>query len=290
MNFYITDWQTYFKPIQDRGIKVLLALVPNDDGACVGNLFESKTWTEALQEQYGDYPFNPQETYRMIDELAELMREYPIDGIAFEDEYIGQWAAPDGNNKYAFASNSANILRFCYELEQAAGRPIIYENDDLYNNSGGITESAAFTDRKGKEVTVLRNDIIDYCFSPVYGKWNPNPASAGFPLNRYSPVAVAVADVNLSAPKPPYEAPGIRAMMKQHLYGGYGVVHYYCLRSRDELRDGIPIFGKSPFFQDMFGPGNAGKPEAYFSLISETLHGQKTVYRGEDYPRRFRFA
>jgi hypothetical protein len=37
----------------------------------------------------------------------------------------------------------------------------------------------------------------------------------------------------------------------------------------------------------MDGPGNAGKPEAYFTQVSETLYGKKTVYVGKDYPRRF---
>jgi hypothetical protein len=292
----ITNWQTYFKPIRDRGIKVLLAIVPNMDGACIGNLFESASWTQALQEQYGDYPFNPGETYRMIDELAELMKECQIDGIGFDEEYIGNWRPLGDDNQYYYIStNSANILRFCYELQAAVDKlggtenlgengKLIFENYEL----SAVAESASFTDRKGKEVTVLRNDILDYCFSQTYGAWNPNPKSVGFPRDKYGPASIALADVNGSAPKPSYAnvEHGIQARMKQHLYGGYGVVMYYCLRSRDEMRIGIPVWGIAPWYPEMYGPGNAGKPEAYFTRISEMLHGQKTIYVGRDYPRR----
>jgi len=285
MHTYLTQADTYLKPIRDRGIKVILSIVPNDDGVGVGNLFTAKNWTQALQDKYGDYPFNPEATYKMIDEIADLIKRLQIDGIAYDEEYVGDWK-PAGGTPTGFAVNGGNILRFSYELDKAVGRHIINETYEW--SWGMMPSSATFRDREGKQVTAYRDVQLDYGYNSTYGGWLDN-SIFGLPRNKYGPVPIALADVKTS-PKPPYGAGsiGIDSKMKNHLYGGYGVVMYYCLRSRNELKYGIPEWGMDPWPANMYGPGNAGRPEAYLSRISRILHGMDTVYEGEiDYPRRF---
>ena len=262
-----------------------MSFIPNSDGAAVGNLFESASWTKELQEQYGDYPFNPQETYRMIDEIARLMKDLQIDGIAFDEEYIGTWLPPDSGQRITLSRNNVNIIRFMYELQAALDllgedRKIIYENYEIVS----IPEYAAFKNRLGEPVTVQRNGLLDYTSNPWYGRWDSDPVSAGIPRDRYGPLSVAIADTPQTSPNPIYL---IQALMKDHLYGGYGVVMYYCLRSRTDIAEGNR-FGSFPWPADQFGADN--RPETYLSKISETLHGQKTVFAGEDYRRKFDFA
>jgi len=312
--YYINDyfkyyWEMYFKPVRARGIKVLLAIVPNSDGVGVGNLFESASWTEALQEQYGDYPFNPHETYRMIDEVAQLMKDYQIDGIAFDENYIGAWLPPDAGTwlppndpaRITLARNNANIIRFMYELQAALdllgeNRKIIFEHDEniQYGGLNIIPEYAEFTNRQGVPVTVRRNDLLDYSFNPGTGdtsnltNWSANPASPGFPRDRYGPVSVDIAGSSMwGAPRPPpFEGTNFTSVgtyMKDHLYGGYGVVRYYCLRSRTDIAEG-DRWGWPAFPSNFFGADN--RPETYLTKISEMLHGQKTVYIGDDYRRK----
>ena len=279
MNHYITNGETYFKPIRDTGIKILLQIQPMRDGVGIGNLFTSSSWTAEDTANYGfAYPFGPPETYRMIDEIAQLMVDIQIDGIAFDDSNIGTWLPPAGGGRRSFAVNNANIIRFCYELQAALdlkgyGRKAIFENYE-YNS---IPVSATFVNRQGVEVTVQRNDYLTYAFSQSYGGWNENPSSPGFPYDRYGPASVAIADP--TGPRPPYGQSGVIERMGRVLYNpnGYGLVMYYCHRSRKDLLDTHPT--------GAYGAGNDGKPEAYFSQISNTLHGMPTIFVGVDYPR-----
>jgi len=295
MNVYLTEWQTYIRPVRDSGIKVLLSLVPAGNGVGVGNLFESTSWSDDDVKNYGPYPFGGEFAKKMIDNIAKLLLECQIDGIAFDEEYIGHWSPPGSKDQRTIATNTANIIRFCYELQAAMdklgganreGTKHLGENGKLIFECyaySPITDKATFTSFDGKDVTVLRNDIVNYIFNQSYGGWASPPS--GFPRDRWGPVSVAIADVDGSSPRPAYR--DIEQRMSDHLYGSYGVVMYYCLRSRDELKEGIPKWNKLPWTQNMFGPGNAGKPEAYFSIISNTLFGKATRYTGQDYPRRF---
>jgi hypothetical protein len=288
MRFYIENWETYFKPVRDRGIKVLLSLVP-EGGPRVGDLFESSSWTPALQEKYGLYPFNAVEVYQLIDQIADIFNRCQIDGIAFDEEYGGTWKSPDGSQTVDLNSDSKNILRFSYELDQAMknkhGRQEHLINE-FYEWGVPVPASYTFHDRYNVEVTVRRDDQLDYTFSQNYGGFTPN-SPAGTLKIHYGPASVAIADTD-NAPKPSYGA-DIESKMWTHLYGSYGVVMYYCLRSRDELKDGIPKWGKAAWDPNMFGSGNAGKPEAYFSKIGQILHGYDVEYVGRDYPRAFQY-
>ncbi len=85
-------------------------------------------------------------------------------------------------------------------------------------------------------------------------------------------MAVAICDVP-GGPRPT-KGETLDGFLDSHLNGNYGVMMYYCLRSRDEI--------KTAFTGHFAGSSN---PEDYFSIISNKLHGENTVYVGEDYPR-----
>jgi len=281
MNTYINDWEKYFKPIQDRGIKVLFSITPYLGGAAVGNLFESASWTGVLQDKYGDYPFNQQETFRMIDEVARFMKDFKIDGIAFYEEPINAWLPPDGGTGIALSRNNGNIIRFMYELQAALNilgenRKIIYENIECVS----IPEYATFVNRRGETVTVYRNEILNYTFNPWYGRFDSDPSSPDFPVGRYGPVSIDIAGSRDLSPRPNYG--NTQSLLKKHLYGNYGGVMYYHLRSGTDIAEGERS-GRPAWPANRFGVDN--KVETYLTKISEALHGQKTVFIGNDYRR-----
>jgi hypothetical protein len=294
---YLTkNWETYYKPVQERGIKVILSLVPMGGGARVGNLFSSPSWntmrvsptnpedTRTLAEAYDEYPYNETEVYKLIDQIADVFIQCHIDGIGFDEEYAEEWKTNDGKS-FKLDSDAKNIIRFSYELDQAMKARGRQEHliNEFYEWGISVPASVTFTNRKGEEVTVYRDDQIDWTFSTVYGTWTPS-STAGTPKHKYGPASIAIADTQ-NSPRPPYDE--IESKMRSHLYGSYGAVMYYCLRSRDELRLGRPEIGTPPFPLNMYGPGNAGKPEAYFSKVSQMLYGYETEYVGRDYPIGF---
>ena len=287
MNHYLNNHLTYFAPIQARGINVLLSIVPANDGVGVSNLFNSTSWTPELETRFGPYPFRDEVAFDMIDLLADLLNTHGIDGIGYDEEYIGTWIPPDESPNVRFEGNGANILRFMHELNMAAGRRLIHES---YEFGPVIPASATFKDRTtGEMITVYRDDLLDWSYAVTYGGWSMS--RFGTPNHRYGPASIAIADTQ-NSPRPPigeHGGAGIQARMKNVLHGGFGVVMFYCLRDRNQLVHGIPEWGLPRFPTGMFGPGNDGRPEAYFSQMTQILFGQNTVFRGRDFPRRFQF-
>lgn len=89
--------EKYFKPLQDRGMKVILGILGNHDRAGVANLAD--------------------ETARAFaQELKAVCDAYQLDGVFFDDEYTdNMYPAPPG-----FVDNSpAAASRLCYEVKQA---------------------------------------------------------------------------------------------------------------------------------------------------------------------------
>lgn len=94
----LDDHQTYLQPLRQKGIKVLLCILGNHDAAGVAGLSDYGC------EQFGY-------------ELAQICRDYQLDGIAFDDEYsnygtlFNQWIS-----SYPSSSRAA---RLCYETKRA---------------------------------------------------------------------------------------------------------------------------------------------------------------------------
>lgn len=93
----LSNREKYLKPLQDRGMKVLLGIVGNHDRAAVGNLADATAKVFA------------QEVKAMCD-------AYQLDGVFMDDEHSEEmYPAPPG----FVNSSSRAAARLCYEIKQA---------------------------------------------------------------------------------------------------------------------------------------------------------------------------
>lgn len=95
---HLLDYRTkYLKPLQDRGMKIVLGILGNHDRSGVANLADNTAKAFAK-------------------ELKAVCDAYHLDGVFFDDEYSAyQSPAPEG-----FVSpSSAAASRLCYEVKQA---------------------------------------------------------------------------------------------------------------------------------------------------------------------------
>lgn len=95
---HLLDHRTkYFKPLQDRGMKIVLGILGNHDRAGVANLADHTAKAFAQ-------------------ELKGMCDAYHLDGVFFDDEYTEHiYPAPEG-----FVDNSSDAAsRLCYEVKQA---------------------------------------------------------------------------------------------------------------------------------------------------------------------------
>ena len=303
MLHYRNNWEEYFKPIRDRGIKAILSIVPaglnsyqrhQGDAVALHMVYRWPREEEALF-RWADiggrpYPYNEEASNRLVQQVAELFNELNVDGVGYDEEYGGTMAIVRNGVADSISPRGAlsghNLLRFAYELDKAAGRKLIQE---FYEIEVSLPWETTFISSSGEQVRAIRDDIICYSFHAFYGGFAQNSSLPNRPRDQYGPASVAIADTQGGAPKPrPGRdgGSGVIPRMESVLRGGYGVVMYYCLRSRTDLEEGDP-WGRLPWPPTMFGTSR--RPEEYFSQISEILHGQRTLFNGLDFRRRFRY-
>ncbi|MDR0567924.1 MAG: hypothetical protein LBG87_01785 [Spirochaetaceae bacterium] len=296
------DAETKLRPLQEKGIKVLMGLVPDTSGVAVGSLYnwpneEYYPWAENNNGQ--PYPFGEAEARAFVQDVAAELKKYRLDGVGYDEEYANlaggtgpglpnvypttvEYNATSAQVENAWKKGGENLFRFAYELQQAMPYAIsqdIYEirfgthvpetmpmyKLDPSNYTEGTTEG---------DKTVAITDVFDYSFHSIYGQLKPTSANP-MPRSRYGCISVSIADVE-TAPQPAMTPSGIDAAMETHLAGDYGMIMYYCFRSRFETTTRWP---------NMYGAGKT--VEEYYSRISEPLFGCATQYVGEDYPRMY---
>ncbi|MER6508735.1 endo-beta-N-acetylglucosaminidase H [Nonomuraea sp. NPDC001636] len=144
---------TEVRPLQQRGIKVLLSILGNHQGAGFAN-FPSQQAADAFAQ-----------------ELADVVTTYGLDGIDFDDEYVEY-----GRN----GTGQPNAFSFVY-LVQALRRKLPDKLITLYD----IGPAADRLSYNGVSI----NNTFDYAWNPWYGTWSvPNgPTSRA----RLSPAAVS---------------------------------------------------------------------------------------------------
>lgn len=121
--------EKYLKPLQDRGIKVLLGILGNHDRAGVANLGK-----EAAKD--------------FAREVSNLCTAYSLDGVFLDDEYSNYGAATETPG-FVYPSSGA-ASRLCYELKQAMPDRIV--SVYVYGNTYSLTGI------EGKQP----GDFIDY--------------------------------------------------------------------------------------------------------------------------------
>ncbi|MDX3430816.1 endo-beta-N-acetylglucosaminidase family protein [Streptomyces sp. NBC_01693] len=145
---------TEIRPLQQKGIKVVLSVLGNHQGAGFAN-FPTEQAASAFAKQ-----------------LSDTVAEYGLDGIDFDDEYAEYGANGTGQpNDSSFVhlvtalrANMPDKIISLYNIGPAASR-LSY---------GGVDVSSAF----------------DYAWNPYYGTWQV-PGMA-LPKSKLSPAAVEI--------------------------------------------------------------------------------------------------
>jgi hypothetical protein len=127
---------TQVRPLQQKGIKVLLSILGNHQGAGFAN-FPSQAAADAFAQ-----------------ELADAVNQYGLDGIDFDDEY-----AEYGNNGTG-QPNDSSFVYLVSALRQKLPNKII----TLYD----IGPSAARLSYNGQSVA----NTFNYAWNPYYGTWS----------------------------------------------------------------------------------------------------------------------
>ena len=151
---------TQVRPLQAKGIKVMLSILGNHQGAGFAN-FPTKQAAEAFAKQ-----------------LSDTVTKYGLDGIDFDDEY-----AEYGNNGTG-QPNAGSFVHLVTALRAAMPAKLI----SLYN----IGPAASRLSYGGTDITSKFN----YAWNPYYGTWGvPNIA---LPKSGLSPAAVQIAATSTS--------------------------------------------------------------------------------------------
>ena len=127
---------TQVRPLQQKGIKVLLSILGNHQGAGFAN-FPSQAAADAFAQ-----------------ELADAVNQYGLDGIDFDDEY-----AEYGNNGTG-QPNASSFVYLVSALRQKLPNKVI----TLYD----IGPSAARLSYNGQSVA----NTFNYAWNPYYGTWS----------------------------------------------------------------------------------------------------------------------
>lgn len=137
----------YLKPLQDRGMKVILGLLGNHDRAGVANLSDE---TAKLFAQ----------------EVKAMCDAYQLDGIFVDDEYSSyQYPAPPG-----FVNpSSAAAARLCYEVKQA--QPERWVISYVYSRTSGFPSVDG----------VQSGDFVDYALHDYGRYYDLSSAFPGMP-------------------------------------------------------------------------------------------------------------
>ncbi|MFI6472733.1 endo-beta-N-acetylglucosaminidase H [Streptomyces sp. NPDC050516] len=146
--------ETQIRPLQAKGIKVMLSVLGNHQGAGFAN-FPSKTAATAFAKQ-----------------LSDAVTKYGLDGIDFDDEY-----AEYGNNGTGQPNSSSFVYLVSALRDSMPGKLI-----SLYN----IGPAASRLSYGGVNISSKFN----YAWNPYYGTWGV-PGIA-LPKSALSPAAIDI--------------------------------------------------------------------------------------------------
>jgi hypothetical protein len=156
----LNNVSTQVRPLQAKGIKVMLSILGNHQGAGFAN-FPSQQAAAAFAKQ-----------------LSDTVTKYGLDGIDFDDEYTEY-----GNNGTG-QPNASSFVQLVTALRAAMPTKLI----SLYN----IGPSASRLSYGGVDISSKFN----YAWNPYYGTWGvPNIA---LPKSGLSPAAVQIAATSTS--------------------------------------------------------------------------------------------
>ncbi|MFF9048858.1 endo-beta-N-acetylglucosaminidase H [Streptomyces parvulus] len=145
---------TEIRPLQQKGIKVVLSVLGNHQGAGFANFTSQQTASAFAKE------------------MSDAVARYGLDGIDFDDEY-----AEYGQNGTA-QPNASSFVHLVTALRANMPDKII----SLYN----IGPAASRLSYGGVDIS----SKFDYAWNPYYGTWQV--PGIGLPKSRLSPAAVEI--------------------------------------------------------------------------------------------------
>lgn len=158
----LDDVDTYVRPLQDMGIKVVLSILGNHQGAGLANFPDA----EAAD--------------RFAHEVTTLVRRYGLDGVDLDDEW-----SEYGKNGTGMP-NDFSFVTFVESLRKRLPNRLI-----TFYVIGPSAERQEF---EGRRV----GDMVDYAWNPYYGSFR-DFSVPGLPRSQYGAAAV---DLGSSATSP----------------------------------------------------------------------------------------
>ncbi len=159
----LEDRELAIKPLQDKGIKVLLSVLGNRQRFGFANLPDRERAAIFAQQ------------------IANVIEENNLDGVDLDDEFVnyGEPGVP--------SPNESSFIMLLEELEKALP-------DDKIISFYNIGESSRFTAFEG----VTAGTILDYSWQPFYGVYNGANTPAGLTQENYSASAINITTNNVS--------------------------------------------------------------------------------------------
>jgi hypothetical protein len=303
----------YIKPLQDRGIKVLLGLLGDWGGVGFGT-FETwpmedvYPWATNNSEQA--YPYTAAARRAFLTEVRDAVTQYGLDGIDLDDE----WASANQSQKgLAVYPSQASYYTSTVDRNAAWARcgvnfaNLLVEAREVLGPDKIITvfewQSARWMPAK---VTVNgeEHDTYEYynfITEASYGSWvaygfnvGTQATAANFnrPLMKYAPVGIDICGGdNPGAPRPAISGStslGARGLQeanwnRDNPTNYYGVNMFYALQSQAIASK--PFSGQAnPKLWDA-SRNRTLTQEEYLSLLSYPLYGENVIYIGKDYPQ-----
>lgn len=182
----------YIRPLQAKGIKVVLTILGNHDEAGVSNL-------------------SPEAAADFAREIKSYMDVYGLDGIDFDDEY-SKYNTSNPSPGFEVPSRSA-AARLVYECRKIMPDKIVSFYDFGNYVAGGTVEK------------IPVGELLDYAYYGLYGTWNDRHASiTGLDKKNYCPIPI---NLNFSASNGGYRMSYVNQMIDQ----GFKIQMFYDLRS-----------------------------------------------------------
>jgi hypothetical protein len=308
----------YLKPLQDKGIKVLLCLMGDWSGVDLSTLgswpYESVSPVAGPGhpgEQGGlgsappaswqkngvpHYPYGPEERRLWLEELKGELDRYQLDGIDFDDEWgnggpqeylmLSNAYNPYGHNypAYNYGSSVSALAesikkRNLAELVVDAREVLGPDKIITVYEYGGGRYMPAQIQWRGNTVNVA--DYFNYTANPFYGTFQ---TSSTTPDSKFSPLSIDIGggDDPKARPRISEEASGLKSRVRQVLDGNYGAICYYSLVDQTCYNGLNSTADRNSFFT--FN-GTKYKPEEYLSIIGQELYGEDVIYSGRNYPQ-----
>ncbi|MDR3131451.1 MAG: fibronectin type III domain-containing protein [Treponema sp.] len=303
----------YIKPLQDRGIKVLLGLLGDWGGVGFGTFGEwpmEDVYPWAENNNGNPYPYTAEVRRTFLTQVRDAVIQYGLDGIDLDDEWASANAGQKGlavypsqagyysnagSRMFAWARCGVNFANLLVEARELLGPEkiiTVFEWQSARWMPSTVTEN-------GAEKPV--HEYYNFITEAAYGSWNAFGYYVGAvapeslcnrPLRKYAPVGIDICGGDSPGePRPSisgFNSLGDRARQEaewneSHPANYYGVNMFYALQSQATASK--PFAGYShPKLWDLTRNRTLTQEE-YLSLLSYPLYGENVIYIGKDYPQ-----